>query len=164
MTKQIIVCDEKHGTFHWDASTPEEWAKSSLAILTERWKAGYWYLNPDSDGLGDSEWATNERAQIAKAKAMSKEAINELPVVARKAVIRILADDRRDSSEDKQHRRWYQQAKQVVENQDLSLITISEGTKWERQEPAAWRLLEERSDYEYERVSIEPLHTGEDFT
>lgn len=43
MMGAILVEYGKHGETFWPASTEEEWAKSSLAILTLRFHEGYWY-------------------------------------------------------------------------------------------------------------------------
>lgn len=153
----IIVCDEKHEPVYWDATTPEAFARSALAILTERWTAdGYWYRDPDSDGLGDSEWAVKRREEQAQALAMSKEEIAKLPLPARQAVFSLRNAARRESAEDVRHREWYARAKACVEAQDLGLITVGRG-KWARELPVAWDLLCERSDHEYEHVALVAL-------
>jgi len=160
MTK-IIVCREKHGDYYWDASTPEAFAKSALAILTERFTQGWWYHNPDDDdGLGKSEWANKERKQNEIVLAMSKEQIDVLPDDAKRAVLRRRKETEQQLKENAEARDWYQAAKLVVENQSLATVTVGRGV-WERQIPVAWRLLEERTDYEYESVVLESLLTGD---
>lgn len=157
---QIIVCDEKHDTVYWDASTPEALAASALAILTWRWKDGYWYLDPEDDGLGSSEWADEQRAQRDKALAMTQEQIALLPDDARQVVLRLRADAKRDSAEDRRHRDWYERAKRVVESQSTGTVVVGRN-RFAREVPEAWVLLEERSDHEYERVALEDLWTRE---
>lgn len=44
---KIIVEWGKHGEAFWPASTDEDWAKSSLAILSRRFTEGYWYSEDD---------------------------------------------------------------------------------------------------------------------
>lgn len=166
---KIIVCDEKHNNSYYDASTPEAWAKSALAILTERWNDGYWYQDPDEDGLGTSEWAEKRRAEYARALSLTDEQIAELPAEAQKAVNKLRSDAKRDSEHDKEHRAWYELAKQVVEDQDLGTFLFGDRKtartkagkegRYERREPKAWVLLYQRSDHEYEGVSLEDLQS-----
>jgi hypothetical protein len=149
----IIICEEKHDTAYWDASTPEQFAESALAILTWRWNDGYWYHDPDSDGLGSSEWAEKEREQRRKALAMTVEEISALPESAQKAINGLRARAKRESAEDRRHREWYTRAKRVVAEQDTSTVTVGRG-RFAREVPEAWVLLEERSDHEYEHVEL----------
>jgi hypothetical protein len=154
------VCEEKHSTRYWDATTFERFAEACLAILTERWEEGYWYHDPDDDGLGDSEWAEQRRAEIAKAKALTKEQLEALPEDARKSVLTLRREDRVTAEHDRQHREWYQRAKRVVEDQDMGTVTVGRN-RFARDEPEAWLLLQERSDAEYERVTLETLESRE---
>lgn len=164
---QIIIAHEKHGTFHFDASTPELLAENALKILTERWNQGYWYSDPDDDGLGTSDWADKRREEYAKALALEPEEIEALPEDARKAVLHLRQDAKRDSEYDIKHRKWYERAKAVVEAQDLSCYLYGDRKtartkagkegRYEREVPKAWSLLEERNDHEYERVELEDL-------
>lgn len=167
---RVIVCHEKHDTPQWDASTDEEWAKSALAILTERWNLGYWYADPDEDGLGTSDWADKRREEYAKALALTPEEIEALPEEAQKSIKYLRTQAKRDSEYDKEHRAWYALAKQVVEDQDLGTYLFGDRTtartkagkegRFERHEPKAWVLLEKRSDGEYERVELVDLRKG----
>lgn len=157
----VLVCYEKHGERYWDATSPEALARSALAILTERWKEGYWYSDPDDDGLGDSEWAEKRRAEIAKARALSREEIEALPTSARQAVISLRRESRQQVERDRRARDWYERAKRVVEEQDLGTVTVGRN-RFAREVPEAWVLLEERSDCEYERVAVEVLEGHDD--
>lgn len=161
--KQVITCHEKHDTPIWDATTPEAFAASALAILTERWRDGYWYHDPDADGLGTSEWAEARRAEIAAALALTKEEIDKLPASARQSILGLRGQARSESEHERQHRDWYARARTCVEEQDDGLVTVG-GGRWEHQIPVAWQLLEERSDHEYERVELVTLEQAEKVT
>ncbi len=46
-----------------------------------------------------------------------------------------------------------EEVKRVVREKDDSFVTYRSG----RKEPLAWKLVEDRSDYEYERITLEHL-------
>lgn len=152
MLNQIIIAKEKHGDRFYDASTPEAWAKNALKILTERWNEGYWYEDPDDDGLGNSEWADKRREEYKKACALTEEEIEALPEDARKTVLTMRKNAKRETEEDIMHRKWYEQAKQVVEDQDLGTYLFGDRRaartkagkegRYERKVPKAWALLD----------------------
>jgi hypothetical protein len=151
---RIIVCEEKHSTRHWDASTDEAWAKSSLAILTERFNEGYWYYNPEDE---QHEFSLNRRKERDELLAMTDEQIDAIPSdEVRVGIRRKIKAAKADRREDEQMAAEYEEIRQVVESQDLSMVTVG-GGKWAHQEPKAWTLLDARSDHEYEGVSLETL-------
>jgi hypothetical protein len=155
---QIIVAEEKHGTYYYDASTPEAWAWSSLKILTNRFNEGYWYYDPLNQP-DQHEFSVKRRQERDELLAMTDEQIDAIPsdevrVDVRKKIKRAKADYESDRSQSEQ----YERIKAVVEAQDDSLVTVGRG-QFERQEPKAWRLLDERSDHEYERVTIEDVES-----
>ncbi len=153
----IIVCSEKYGEICWDATTPEKFAKSSLAILTERFLSGDWYMDPEDDGLGDSEWADNERRQNEAALALTAEQLELLPEDARKAVLKRISKAKKDSAEDRAHRAWYEAAQRVVEEQSLEVVA-----KGRSEIPLAYQLLLQRAGYEYEGIDLVYLNGSED--
>lgn len=149
---QLIVCEEKHGTFYWPASTPEEWAESSLAILTERFNEGYWYYDPTTEE--PSEWSSKFMAAYERALALTIEEIAALPEDAQKSIALTIKNGRRQADEDAEAHQFYEKAKAIVEAQDAGFTTIGKG-RYERQVPKAWLLLEAHSDHEYEQVTLE---------
>lgn len=154
--KQIIVEYNDDYTSYWDATTPASWAVNSLAILTQRWEQGHWYQDPDDDGLGSGEWAEKRRQEFKDALALGIPEIEKLPKAAQETIFSLRKSSKRESRVEQEYRKWYEEAKKVVETQDSSSITVGRN-RYERQVPKAWWLLEARSDGEYERVSLEDL-------
>lgn len=140
----ILVCQEKHATVYWRADNPQEWAHSSLAILTRRWNDGYWYYEPEMPERPDHKPEDIKTIQDTEYRQILEQRWKWYQAA--------LAEW--NSAND-----WYSRAKAVVEKQDTSCVTIGSG-KWSRQEPKAWVLLNERSDYEYEYVEIETLRSA----
>jgi len=174
---EIIVAHEKHGESYWPASTPEEKAASALAILTERWNQGYWYHDPDEI----SEWALEhhpeEFIEILLADVWPG---NDAPLEAKQAAVAVHKAGLQERYGDDQEvldlklrklkkatdewkvrnreRQAYQEIRRVVEEQDLGdYIYETRGGDTRNGGPIAWRLLSDRSDHEYERVSLEQL-------
>lgn len=152
MSDKIIVCDEKHGDVYWRADTPEQWAASSLAILTERWNQGWWYHRPKEPAQRD----TDEQ----NASNMTKEQIAALPRDAQLVIRRLRKRMQIQQAAYQMESEWYDRAEKCVADQDRSMVTIGRG-KYAHDEPVAWQLLQDRSDYEYERVTLETLHVAE---
>lgn len=52
---QVIILKEKHGDWHYDASTPENAARACLEVLERRLDEGYWYADelPEDKDPGD---------------------------------------------------------------------------------------------------------------
>lgn len=52
---QVIILREKHGDWHYDASTPENAARACLEVLERRLGEGYWYADelPEDKDPGD---------------------------------------------------------------------------------------------------------------
>jgi hypothetical protein len=145
---QFIIAKEKDSTRYLDASTPEVWAKNALKLLTERWEEGYWYLDPEEayDGYIDEQ-------------ALTQEQIDALPTEQlRKSEQKKLNDNIRYLREKGFYQKWYNEVKEVVGKQDLSMIGIGKpGTRWHHYEPRAWVLLRDRDGGEYENVHLEEL-------
>lgn len=162
MTKQIIVADEKHGTYYYDADTPEAWAKSALKILTERFNQGYWYHDPI--GKPDKHpFSVEERTKREELLAMTDEQIDAIPSDEARVVLRKKRQQaQKRHREDERQSEEYQRIREVVEAQDDGMIVIGKGKRYEREEPKAWRLLDDRNDHEYERVSLEDVWDGDD--
>ena len=175
---QIIVTHEKHGTYYYAAGTYDEFAASALQILTERWEQGYWYHDPEASDRETQEW---------RPEALIENVVGELwpgwdaPLEAKQQAIvefKLALQERYGDDEEvlamklkklkvateeyKQRaraRKEYAEIKRVVEGQDASVYEweASDGTMRTRNEPIAWKLLEDRSDHEYERVALEGL-------
>lgn len=139
---QIIVAWEKHQTRYLDASSPRAWALSSLALLRERYAQSE-YLTPDEmfPPRSDSERPLND------------EALEALPADMRADLLRRRERDQRDEHERDAYSRWFEQMLAAVEADEPVMLTARSGA----QVPAAWRLLQFRSEYEYEGVSLERL-------
>src|ERR1035437_5412605 len=120
---KIIAAKEKHADVYWDASTPELWAASSLAILSERFRSGEYYL-------------TTEETFGPEEPVLTKEEIAQLPTESlRRRAMQDFEQVRREVRERKEHELWYAAMKEVVEGQDLSMVGPEK-----RQQPRAWRL------------------------
>ncbi len=128
MNKQILIAKEKHGTRYFDASTPELLAESAFKLLKERWDDGYWYCLDDPPE--DKEVLSEE--QIA---ALPTESLRNQESQKRKDYLRKLYN-------------WQSDEKQYLFIKDC----VENGLK-----NRAWKLLQNRSDYEYENVELEEL-------
>lgn len=128
MNKQILIAKEKHGTRYFDASTPELLAESAFKLLKERWDDGYWYFLDDPPE--DKEVLSEE--QIA---ALPTESLRNQESQKRKSFLR-------------EQRDWEYLAKEyrAIENCVKNKL-----------KDKAWKLLQNRSDYEYENVELEEL-------
>lgn len=168
---QILVVEDKHYTSYYPASTTEELAKSSLVLLTMRFENGYTYLTPDEMYPDDSEWTVSIKQLIPNFPADDASKVEKAEAIrvwreanvdsiadkdARAVVAKKLNSAIKNYNEKFQYIKWYNELERIVAEQDLSTVTVGRN-KYERQEPRAWRILEERSDYEYERVSLEKL-------
>lgn len=138
--KQIIVCHEKHGESYYDASTLEALHRSALAILTYRFNLGYVYYDPRED---THEFTLARRKERADLIAMTDEQIAAIPSdVARVELRKKRRAALQREREDERTAVEYERIKAAVENKDGA---------------AAWELLCDRSDHEYERVELETL-------
>ena len=155
---KIIVCYEKHGEHFWDASNDEEWAKSSLAILTERWDYGWPFYEPEKP-KGDAPEMTITQEEIdalpdGRAKELLTEEFEKQKARMNKYE-RVMQSFERELAE-------YNEIRRIVEEKDLSFNVYKSrktGTVL-RKEPKAWTALKDRSDYEYCRVELETLNRG----
>lgn len=140
----IIVCREKHVTDYWDASTPEAFAASALAILTSRWNQGYWYAHPD---------------EVFTPKYYPREIIEDvesLPESLQAEAIRQNSRAKANQREYEDALLWYIRAETLVQTQNNPPEKTRNG-KYDTNE--AWQLLNERSGYEYEGVDLERVRS-----
>jgi hypothetical protein len=134
-----MIWHGKHSTEIYDASTPELWAQNCLAILQEMDEYGYF-----------SEWPLDEEPEVDPLS---------MPEPYRAMAERDNATKRQRKAETIENNTHVATIKAVLESKDASMVTRGRG-RLERQEPYAWQLLEERSDYEYERVELVKVRSG----
>ena len=144
--RRIIVVKEKDDTRYLDASTDEVWAKSALALLSERFRDGYWYSDPTAD---KHEFVVARRNARDELIAMSEETLSILPETAQAEMRRHISIAKGDAAEDQKQLKEYLEIKRVVEEGDLGWTGKGRYLK-----PKAWALLEARAEYEYERVGL----------
>lgn len=139
---QIIVAWEKHDTRYLDASSPQAWALSSLSLLRERHAQGD-YLTPDEmfPLRSDSE------------RPLDDEALAALPIDMRADLLCRRERDQRQERERTLYARWFEKMLAAVEASEPIMLTGRSGA----QVPEAWHLLQFRTEYEYERVSLERI-------
>src|ERR1051326_9011271 len=139
---RIIVAHEKHSTDYYDAHTDEEWARSSLEILTRRWNDGYWYHKPDELFDDTSEWSGPTLAKILPDYDASDdvETLKKKIEAYRQANIAVIPDDDarmlvanklskaiRRHNDKLRYVKEYDEIREVVESQDVSFVTYKSG-------------------------------------
>lgn len=144
---RFMIVEEKHSTFYLDCETDELWASASIWLLSKRFREGYWYLEPDVQYSETSKPSEPEMPGAA-IKALPED--SEIRKVAEKQ----LNAWTRWHAARAEYRAWYDALANLVEEQDTGFVTLGRG-RHERQEPKAWRILDERSDYQYEGVTLE---------
>jgi hypothetical protein len=127
------MCHEKHDTCAYNALTREDCYASALEILEQRFADSYYYKpSPDSYGCTEPE--------------LSKEEIAKLPDGSiKQAALQQWKRVERNKSAYEYDLVGYQEIECAIENQDGRL---------------ALSILIDRSDYEYERISLEKIHGG----
>lgn len=148
---QIIVWEDKHVTSYYDASTTAAWDKSAIAILKDL-TGEYGYLDPEAY----KPYITDKDRELAGID------LEALPDNARSAVEK---DVKRARHHIDTEERYYNQAKKqrqladsYIEAGKSPVMLRGKGTKWEREVPASWLILEERNGGEYERFSLETVY------
>lgn len=126
--KQILIAYEKHGNRYFDASTPELLAESAFKLLKERWDEGYWYVSEDPP----------EREDI-----LSEEQIAALPTESLRS-----AELAKRTYYLAEFNNWQRDEKEILAIQDCVENNLKD---------KALKLLQNRSDYEYENVELEFL-------
>jgi hypothetical protein len=152
----VLVLKEKHGDSYYNATTREAFEENCLTILKQRFNEGYWYNTPDEVFPKDSKWDTTifqlipdfpeDGTKEEKDTAIStwREAnINVIPdEEARALVAKKLSKAIKNYNERSRYIKWYKELERVVAEEDKE---------------AAWRILDDRSDYEYEGISLENM-------
>lgn len=148
--KHILVCHEDDIERYFDASTPEAFAKSCLAILTYRVRDyGYyekWDIPEEPAGL----------LSPAQIEALPTEELRHQEASKRRAF-------RSRVTRYEEHNAQIDEALKVIEEQDTELIEVRRKFKPEvvlGYETRASRILSNRSDHEYEHVELERLEEG----
>ena len=147
--KRILLCKEKHEDNYWDASDDESWAKSSLAILTDRWNDDFWYQKPEKPSQGGL--LTKKQIDALPDGRVKEVALKELKNYEESLKSFIDEND------------WYERASKIVEQQNLSFVKYKNRASGKiiRQLPLAYELLTERNSYEYEEVELIEVRTVE---
>lgn len=130
----VLVCHEKHGQLYYHAPNDAALCRAALSILRMRLEAGHWYNDP-TDELPPNPNMTDEQIAALPAGPIRDTAIREV------ARYRSAVREQGDAIE------MFADIKKAIEENNGKL---------------AWRILRDRSDYEYERVSIEQLLEVED--
>lgn len=124
----VMVATEKHSTRYMNALTKEALFASALKLLKERYKAGYWYFEPD-------EVTEKPAVPMEQAKALPEGALKNMALKEHEVHKRALQQ--------------YEYDKQLFQN-------IKDAVKANDGE-SALEILLSRGDYEYERVTLENL-------
>lgn len=140
---RILIAHETDADRYFDASTPDALAAACLKLLTERRHDYY----PEPVAVAGEGF-----------ELPSDEVLATLPEDVRRDLKSRAARQRRDEAEAAEYARWWKTMTEVVGVQSLALITLGRGGL-EREEPLAYVLLRERSDYEYERIELVDLES-----
>lgn len=147
---QIIVWESKHTTSYYDASTTAAWDKSAIQILTDLIDMQY------LDAEAYKPYITEKDRELASID------LEALPDNARSAIEK---DVKRARHHINTEERYYNQAKEqrkladsYIEAGKSPVMLRGKGTRWEKEVPASWLILEERNGGEYERFQLETVY------
>lgn len=140
----VIVLEEKHGTYYYDGSTIEKCRAVALSVLRQRDKEGYWYHHPDqlwpNGASGEAPFSEEKLATIAELCEQLGDDSS-------------LRDAKRKNNSWARERREYTDALSWWEDKEQALA--------ENDGNAAWTLLMERADYQYESFRKERFQSVE---
>lgn len=125
----VLVLHEKHGDYYLNALTPEALCKSALSVLKGRMESGDFYNEP--------EYEKPQQPELSREKAYALP-VGKVKDLAERQWIEYNRALRDYEEENKQ----YNDIKKAIENEDGRM---------------AYQILCSRSDYEYERISLELL-------
>lgn len=148
----ILVVKEKHGTYYFDASTPEKISRAALKILTDRFN-GNWYHRPKDESYF---WYGFDKEII-----LTPEEIEALPEHLRAPELKKLKRLESARVELIRAQSWYDEVERIVKEQDASYEEIVLKSGRTRLESPAWNALQDRADYEYEELYLERLEEVE---
>ena len=147
---KVLTWEHKHGTFLYDASTSEVLEKSARQILNELISEGYVYEPEDPMKHVEHSGIDMELAQL------TTEEIDALPLES----LQKKARKEKNRLADRVRRAQYER-----EDYDL-IIRVARGEKVidnRGRQMTAWRILQDRSGYEYEVFDVQSVWTpGED--
>lgn len=130
----VLVCHEKHGDLYYHVPNDQALCRAALSILRERLEAGHWYNDPKDELPADPN--------------LTPEQIEALPAgPIRETAKREVASYQRAVREQGDAIEMWKNIHRAIEENNGKL---------------AWTILRDRSDWEYERVSIETLQEVED--
>lgn len=150
---KIIVWADKHDTSYYDATTIEAWDASSIEILKELTGPYGYIYETDLDTIWISE----------KDKELIEVDLDTLPEPARKALEKDVTAAK--SRVERERKYWARQNEQrrlaleYIEAGKSPIVTLGAGTRWEKQVPSAWLIIEERNGAEYEDFRLEDVFT-----
>lgn len=131
---RVLILHEKHDTRHLVVDTDEQLQEKALEVLTERFEEGYWYYDPRTENHPFSLNLRKERDELITAYPDPDEA----PAAIKGNVQRA----HKDKLEDEQDANLIERIR----------VTIETGNG-----KAAWSILRERNDHEYEGVELKEL-------
>lgn len=136
----LLVFKEKHGTSYYHADNEAQLFAIALTVVRDRYEQGYWY------GSEKDIEATRVEQSVRMAKLNGLR--DELAKQTHETVVRALKRDRdeleREINDNVEAIRFFDMAKRAVDERNGGL---------------AWELLQDRSQYEYERFERERIET-----
>ena len=140
----IIVCEEKHGTYYWDASTEKVLHASALAILKHRFLDGMYYA-PECPDPAPGQITYDLELELA--------VVEELPACQCKT--EALARIEKQTKEDYRNYLWLMDCESEWRAINRALET-NDGE-------LALKILKLRAEHEYEGFDIVELTEPNDF-
>jgi|SRR6478736_7361687 len=132
---KILLCEGKHATLKFLINNQEDLAAISLAILTKRFKEGYWYFDVTED--------------LEKARKEAKENIVEIQDNFPDSIKKQLERDNKQ----------YQDAITYRER-ELKIYNLIKETVDKKDGTCAIKILNSRQNYEYEGFELEDFDNG----
>lgn len=147
---QIIVWESKHTTSYYDASTTAAWDKSAIQILTDL--IDMQYMDPEAY----KPYITEKDRELASID------LEALPDNARSAVEKDVRRARHHIDTEERYYKHIQEQRRLadsyIEAGKSPVMLRGKGTRWEKEVPASWLILEERNGGEYEKFGLETVY------
>lgn len=125
----VLIEKGKHGDFYYDATTLEAFQANAWAILKERWDAGYYYYKP-------------EKPEYTGLPVEDIKALKDKDTELYKAAVTKWNRFKNENTYYLQDKAFWDKLERVIKNEEKA---------------AAWVILDERGDHEYERIDLESL-------
>jgi hypothetical protein len=156
MVSKIVIFKEKHGDYYYDASTPEIFNKVALAVLRERFEAGYWYYGPSELTPLSAEDQAIADLTDEQVEALP-EALKETTATKRNRILRGVRARQAEYDRDKQ---WMDTLQELLALpvEEALVHEIEVGNRG-RKALTATSFITERADYQYEGFEVEELRT-----